>query len=258
MRQSITPYDVYTEAEFQQRDDLVYPPELRGGMWETFMQQDLISNQYWTRFHEIYDQFQLYIADGKRFISRIKSVPVRFDGALQDLPDAGWDWAIENSIHIHEQGIAPNMVSALEITLLPDYRGQGLSTVALKLMRLNAQLHHFDTLLAPIRPTQKHRFPLIPMSEYVTWRRDDGSSYDAWLRVHERIGGEIVKVAPQSMYIEGTVAEWQEWTAQDFPATGDYILPTALCPMHIDRLTDKGVYIEPNVWIVHPIGEDDS
>ncbi|MEM9955793.1 MAG: GNAT family N-acetyltransferase [Chloroflexota bacterium] len=253
MQQNITHYNVYTQTEFDERDDLIYPSELKGGMWATFMQQDPISDQYWVRFHDVYSDYQLYIAEGNRFIARIKSVPVFFEGDIADLPDAGWDWAIQNSIEIHEKGITPNMVSAIEITFLPEYRGQGLSTVGIKLMRLNAQRKGFDKLIAPVRPNQKHQFPLIPMEDYITWRREDGLSYDAWLRTHERLGAEIVKVAPQSMIIPGTIAEWHDWTGLEFPATGNYIVPEALSPIHIDYNSDQGIYYEPNVWMLHTI-----
>ncbi|MGJ3237689.1 MAG: N-acetyltransferase [Anaerolineae bacterium] len=253
MYQEITSYAVYTEQDYRTRSDLIYPPELQGGMWEPFMQEDPISNQYWSAFHEVYASYQLYIADDKRFIARIKCVPVRHDGALSDLPLTGWDWAIENSMAIHQQGIAPNMVSALEITILPAYRGTGLSTTALKLMRLLIARQGFDTLIAPVRPNQKHHFPLIPMDEYIQWRRADGLPYDAWLRTHERIGGEIVKVAPASMRIPGTIAQWREWTGLEFPGSGQYLVPQALNPIQIDLAADEGVYIEPNVWIAHPV-----
>ncbi len=254
MKQDITHYDVYTQTEFDSRSDLIYPDQLRSGMWATFMQQDPISEEHWADFHKVYSDYQLYVADGNRFIARIKSLPIRFDGDLVDLPEMGWDWVIQNSMEIHHKRIEPNMVSAIEITFLPEYRGQGLSTMAIKLMRLNAQRHGFDTLLAPVRPNQKHLFPLIPMEEYISWRRDDGLSYDAWLRVHERIGGKIIKVAPQSMRIPGTIADWVNWTGLEFPATGDYIIPQALNPVHMDIAADEGVYHEPNVWILHQIG----
>jgi hypothetical protein len=36
-----------------------------------------------------------------------------------------------------------------------------------------------------------------------------------------------------------------------FPDSGPYVVPGALVPVEIDRVTDQGVYIEPNVWMVH-------
>ena len=53
------------------------------------------------------------------------------------------------------------------------------------------------SVIAPVRPTLKERYPLIPIERYVEWRRDDGSHFDPWIRVHERVGGEIVQAAPQ-------------------------------------------------------------
>jgi hypothetical protein len=32
----------------------------------------------------------------------------------------------------------------------------------------------FRDLVAPVRPTQKHRYPRMPMAEYVATTRDDG------------------------------------------------------------------------------------
>ena len=49
------------------------------------------------------------------------------------------------------------------------------------------------------------------------WRREDGSHFDPWIRVHERVGGEIVAAAPESMLIEAPVADWEEWTEFRLP-----------------------------------------
>jgi hypothetical protein len=35
------------------------------------------------------------------------------------------------------------------------------------------------------------------------------------------------------------------------PESGVYIVPGALVPIEIDREQDEGVYVEPNVWMVH-------
>jgi hypothetical protein len=39
-----------------------------------------------------------------------------------------------------------------------------------------------------------------------------------------------------------------------FPESGDYVVPGALAPVHIDRDRDEGVYVEANVWMRHEIG----
>ena len=36
------------------------------------------------------------------------------------------------------------------------------------------------------------------------------------------------------------------------PESGVYVVSGALVPIEIDRERDEGVYVEPNVWMVHP------
>jgi hypothetical protein len=43
-------------------------------------------------------------------------------------------------------------------------------------------------------------------------RREDGTHLDPWIRTHERVGGEIIALAPQSMVIEVPATDWEEWT----------------------------------------------
>ena len=40
-----------------------------------------------------------------------------------------------------------------------------------------------------------------------------------------------------------------------FPETGPYVIGGALRPVEMDLERDLGVYIEPNVWMCHPIVE---
>jgi hypothetical protein len=97
----------------------------------------------------------------------------------------------------------------------------------------------------------KHRYPLTPIERYLSWRRPDGTHLDPWLRTHERLGADIVKTAPESYVVTGTVAEWEEWTKMAFPDSGAYVVPDALVPIEVDLERDEGVYVEPNVWMVH-------
>jgi uncharacterized membrane protein YdfJ with MMPL/SSD domain len=85
------------------------------------------------------------------------------------------------------------------------------------------------------------------------WKRDDGSPFDPWIRVHWRLGAEYLKLAPEALVVMGTVAEWEEWTAMSFPESGEYVIPGALQPITIDRERNTGRYVDPNVWMRHPI-----
>ena len=70
---------------------------------------------------------------------------------------------------------------------------QGVSAVLLRRMGGLAAAHGLDSLIAPVRPTWKERYPLTPIERYVLWRREDGYPYDPWLRTHERVGAEILE-----------------------------------------------------------------
>ena len=120
-------------------------------------------------------------------------------------------------------------------------------------MREAAAARGLSDLVAPVRPSQKHAYPLTPMERYVEWRRDDGKLLDAWLRTHEQAGAELIAVAPASMRITGSVGDWESWTGLRFPDSGRYVVPGALVPVEIDRERDEGVYVEPNVWMHHRI-----
>jgi hypothetical protein len=108
-------------------------------------------------------------------------------------------------------------------------------------------------LIAPVRPGAKSAYPLAPMERYVRWENADGLPLDPWIRVHTRMGAAILRVAPRTLVIEGTVADWERWTDMRFPDSGSYVVPGALQPVVIDRDTDLGRYDDPNVWMRHPI-----
>lgn len=89
------------------------------------------------------------------------------------------------------------------------------------------------------------------METFASWRRDDGEHLDPWIRVHERLGAEVLGVAARSMVISGSVDEWEKWTGMLFPDSGSYVVRGALDLVKIDRVADVGLYIEPNLWMLH-------
>jgi hypothetical protein len=82
---------------------------------------------------------------------------------------------------------------------------------------------------------------------------EQGLPFDAWLRVHVRAGARIIKVCHESKLIHGTRAEWEQWTGIKFPQSGEYLISGALNPIEMDVENNQGIYIEPNVWIVHEV-----
>jgi hypothetical protein len=78
-------------------------------------------------------------------------------------------------------------------------------------------------------------------------------AFDSWIRVHERVGGEIVRPASAAMRVTGAVAEWERWTGLALPESGSYIVPGALVPVAIDCERDLGDYREPACWMRHRV-----
>lgn len=236
---------LFSQAE---RPELLQRRGELGAAWDEFMYHDAVANVFWDRQYEEYPDLQLYLVDeDDRLLAESNAVVIPFGPG--ELPDDGWDAALERAF----AGEQAKAVSAIAITIGVDQRGRGLSKVMLEGMRKAVSARGLSDLVAPVRPSQKHVYPLAPMDHYVEWRRDDGKLLDAWLRTHEQAGAELVRVAPRSMRISGSVADWESWTGLLFPETGSYVVPGALVPVEIDRERDEGVYVEPNVWMHHKI-----
>ena len=118
-------------------------------------------------------------------------------------------------------------------------------------MRAAAARGGLRELIAPVRPTLKARYPLTPIEHYLAWRREDGAHFDPWIRVHERVGGQIIAPSPESMTIEAPVSDWEDWTGMKFPEDGDYVVPELLAPLSVRD--GVGHHVEPNVWLRHRI-----
>ena len=142
-------------------------------------------------------------------------------------PRAGWDWVIRAAHETRSAGATPNLVSALEITIQPDRRGAGLSATLLAAMCRNVARLGYTDLVAPVRPNAKDD-PAEPLAAYALRARDDGLPVDPWLRVHVRAGGRVLNLAPTSMTIPGTLAQWRAWTGLPFDTSGPVDVPGAL------------------------------
>ena len=194
-------------------------------------------------------QFQFTLLEGDEIVARACAIPTRWDGTLDDLP-AGLDAAIERSF---EEGSEANVLCAMLIAVPRAHRGRHVSTDALRAMLDLARAHGLESLIAPVRPSWKDRYPLTPIERYAEWRREDGLPFDPWIRIHERFGGRILRAEPESVRITGTLAEWEGWTEMAFPESGDYVFPGGLAKLEVDREQDVGRYWEPNVWMSHEV-----
>jgi len=209
-----------------------------------FMNHNAMGWRYWGRLYDEFPAFQLALVDGGVLVGEVHALSVPLDG--DELP-AGWDEAFERGM----EGGGGNHLSLLAISVDPARRGEGVASRLLDAARRAAGDGALESVIAPVRPTLKERYPLTPIERYMTWRRDDGTHFDPWLRVHERAGGRIVAAAPRSMTLEAPVSDWEEWTAMRFPADGSYVVPGMLAPLDVRDGT--GTHVEPNVWLRHTV-----
>jgi hypothetical protein len=101
-------------------------------------------------------------------------------------------------------------------------------------MRNNARRLGFALLHAPLRPTEKDKEPLTPFADYGQRWRADGLPADAWIRTHIRAGAEVVKIAPRSMVVAGTIAEWRLGRASIFTPVASQLC-RARCAQSMSR-----------------------
>jgi hypothetical protein len=49
------------------------------------------------------------------------------------------------------------------------------------------------------------------------------------------------------------LADWSLWTGMPFDRSGELLVEGALSPVMVSLEQDCAVYIEPNVWVQHPV-----
>jgi hypothetical protein len=233
---------------FDERPELLERCDFLREAWPPFMLECPVSNEHWHFLYERFGRFQFWLVDERtdEILAEGNSLPASLDP--EDLPDRGWEYVMEHATTGKEQ---PSVVCAIQVLIDRHRHGEGLSALMLGEMRRIAVEARYSDLVAPVRPSLKSVYPLTPMERYLNWTTATGLPFDPWLRVHARAGASLVRICSESMLIPGTVHAWEEWTGMRFPESGTYAVPGALQPIEIDVEADRGVYVEPNVWMHH-------
>ena len=230
---------------YADRPDLRARRSLAAEVFPAFMSFNEMAPRYWARLYTDFPRFQQVLVDGDEIVAEAFALPIPWNGTVEGLP-SGWDPAFELGM---ETELEPTALSMVVINVDPARQGERLGGLMLDASRDAARAAGLAAVVAPVRPTWKERYPLIPIERYMTWRRPDGSHFDPWLRLHERVGGELLAAAPDSMTIDAPVSDWEEWTGMRFPDDGDYVVSGMLDPL---RVRDgRGRHVEPNVWVLH-------
>jgi GNAT superfamily N-acetyltransferase len=218
--------------------------------WPEFVFHDVLSKQYMQRVDDYFGQFSVFVLHDGQVAAGGWGVPLVWDGTSEGLPE-GYRTAMVASVEDHEAGRSVNTLSFMAAAVATQFDKQGLAARVLEALSDRASEAGLAHVVAPLRPTLKHRYPQVAMSDYMTWVREDGLSIDPWIRTHQRMGAAIITPAPDSMVVRGTVAEWERWAGMVFPASGSYVVPDALNLVEVDREHDRAVYREENLWVQH-------
>lgn len=240
----------------EQRPDLFQGLEKvhEGSFPDYLIKGDRHNAEYWGRVLEEFPSLQFVLCDGsENVLASGHALPLAWDGTEEGLP-SGYDGALVRGFT--ERHRPPDTLCALSVIVAEKHRGKGISSQAVSVMKRLAKQHGYSRLIAPVRPNRKSLYPLTPMERYIRWRQEDGAPFDPWLRVHWKLGAQILKVASHSMKVLGTVADWERWTGMRFPESGEYVIPGALTPVMIDLERDEGVYLDPNVWMAYRLDSD--
>lgn len=208
----------------------------------------------WPSIYEDFPEYQFALLDARTdaVLAHANSVPFRWDGNVTSLPDSAT--ALAQLAQSARRSATPTTaLGALQAVVHVEHQARGLSRHVLQSMAALADQRNLADLFAPIRPTQKERYPLIDMDAYAQWQRNDGLPQDPWMRVHHQLGATPVGVPRAWTTVTGTRAQWEDWTAMPLPQTGAYVIPGGLVPVDIDAEADHGHYEEPHIWMHYRI-----
>jgi GNAT superfamily N-acetyltransferase len=222
--------------------------------WPEFMYHDPVSAALFddlVRRHPESNLIAIDPADPATPVARACAFPFPWTGDPDtSLPPGGYDQVLLTAA-TRPDGASGEVAAALEVTVRPDARGTGVSARMLDALRRALRDLGYRSLVVPVRPNRKHLYPSEPMTAYLARTRADGLPEDPWLRTHVRAGGRTAGIAPYSMTVIGTPAQWREWTGLPFAGPGPVLVPDALVPVHCDPAADVATYVEPNVWVHH-------
>lgn len=246
------PHEVVTLKERPQLMQQVDALSL--GAWPRFL---LYGNTaHWRLLFSRFPGYQVLVCAGAggsaaaELLAVGNSIPMAWDGTKEDLPP-GIQATMERGMKGRREHA--NSLAALATIVSPNARGRGLSAIVLRAVLELGRKYRFGTVIAPVRPMLKSRYPLVALEEYLGWTREDGSTFDPWLRTHLRLGATIEHIVHRAVVVEGKVDDWRHWTGRDFDRTGSYVVEGALQPVWIDLENDVGRYEDPNIWVRHDL-----
>jgi GNAT superfamily N-acetyltransferase len=244
----VTPYEVepthrraWSEGQLDALFAEGFPP---------FITADMAVKPWIGRVREFFAHLDIVLNDDGQPVATGWGVPIAWDGRLEDLPESFAE-ILRRAVALHEAGAAADTFVICGGVVHPARKGTGVASALVEALRDTGTRSGLVRVLAPVRPTRKHLYPLASIASYAAWVREDGLPLDPWLRLHVRLGGRVIATAPAAQTMSGTVAQWEHWTGLALPESGTYVISQGMDVLRVDRGADEGVYVEPNIWVQH-------
>jgi hypothetical protein len=182
---------------------------------------------------------------------------IHWNGDITDLPN-GWQGSVRLAYEQLRQSVRCNTLVGLFVRIEPDHRGQGWSEKAISAMKDLARRLRAEHLIIPLR------LPSAYLREYVTYpierlagiRRGDGQVLDHWLRLHIRLGGQIVGCSDTSHQHAMTLDDLYAHFVLDRVRTTGYYEATFRDDYYrvfVDIERKYALINEPCVWVQHAV-----
>lgn len=217
--------------------------------WPRFFAGSQVMMRHWEDLYRLFAHYQFCLVDAQDNVACIANgIPLYWNGEDHSVP-AGWDAAVLLALRQYADGVVPNTLLGLAGIVAEAYQGQGLApTLALGFRALAGQ-HGLEHFLGPVRPVGMPEG--ISVERWATLRDEQHAPLDFWLRVHVRLGARELGVAPLSQKIEGSLAQWQDWTGVRFDRNGAWQVADTLQAVLVDLDADRAVYFDPSIWVAH-------
>ncbi len=221
--------------------------------WPEFMNNDKEVKEFWPKLYKEFLFYQAAVLEFNNNVGIVNAIPIHWDVPFDRLPDRGLDWAMEKAADDYAKAMNPNVLVGIQILISNAYKNKRLSLTMLNATKQVAKKNNIAYIALPLRPTMKSYYPEVSMAEYINWKNENNEPYDPWLRFHLRQGGKVVGICNTSMLISGNINDWKLWTKMDFDTSGLYKIEHALSLVDINLENNEGIYLEPNVWIIHEV-----
>jgi len=216
-----------------------------------FITSDQEVKKYISQVRDFFKAFDIVLVDEfENPVGTGWGVPINWTGSSVDLPNTFAD-VLRLSIETYQSHELPNTFVICGAVVHPEFKGSGVADDLIRALTDLAIGFGIKKVIAPIRPTLKHLHPLMGIEEYASWFREDGLPWDPWLRLHIRLGAQIIGLAPIAQTMTNSVEQWEKWANLKMPHSGQYIIENGMSPLHIDLEKNIGTYVEPNIWVRH-------